>query len=221
MALGCSMRFPAGDMIVEMGPFSRDEALGFLPGLQRMSVVQYISFHNAQTVETEQEWYDGMIKKKDSLVWGLWVIENGERTLIGNSSLTDITQKHIIQATSGSVITNTSYWGRGIASAAHKARAWYAFEKYGMMRIKSAVLQGNDRSFRALQKNGYSYVYTERNEQFIDGKLRHLDCFECLNPSDWAWNIWWGEDESTKEARAARELTRAALAWAEENVELL
>ncbi len=221
MALGCTMRFAVGDMAVEMAPFSREDVLAFIPGMARMSTVRYISFHTAQTAETEQEWYDKVIKDKSSFIWGLWAIENGERTLIGNSALTNITKDHIIQATSGSVITNQLYWGRGIASAAHMARAWYVFEQYGMHRIKSAVIQGNQRSRRALEKSGYSYVYTERNEQFIEGTLRHLDCFECLNPADWAWKAWWGEDTPTQAAVTAREKTQYALEWAAQNVELL
>ena len=57
-----------------------------------------------------------------------------------------------------------------------------------------------------------------RNEQFGDGKLQHMDCYECLNPLESFWSQWWGDDMPTKAALKARELTREALAWADEHV---
>lgn len=72
-----------------------------------------------------------------------------------------------------------------------------------------------------MEKCGYTVVYTERNEQFVRGKLVHLDCLECLNPDDWAWRQWWGDDRPTRKAVEARAKTVEALKWAEDNVELL
>lgn len=222
MSLGPIMKLKTKTGLkIELAPFTREEVADFVEGFQKATVTQYISFHQAQTIETEQEWYDAKIKEADSLVWGIWVVEGSKRKLIGNTALNGISQKHTIQTTSGFVISDTAYWGKGIASAAHKARTWYAFRRYGVNRIKSAVLQPNIASRKALEKSGYIFVYTERNEQFYNGRLVHLDCLECLNPDDWAWRLWWGDDRPTRKAIEARERTRSALAWAETNVELL
>ena len=174
-----------------------------------------------QTKETEQEWYDGMIRDQTTRVWGIWVVEGSTRMLIGNSTLMHISlDKHIRQAVSGSLIFDSSYWGKGIASACHRARTWYAFEHLGLHRIKSAVLQPNEGSRKAIERSGYVFVYTERNELFVNGSLAHQDCFECLNPADWAWRLWWGDDRPTRKSLDARKQTEAALAWAEAHVEL-
>ena len=222
MALGPIMKLKTdAGLQLELASFTRDECLAFLDGFQKESVMQYLSFHIVQTAETEQEWYDKTIKDGKSIVWGMWAIEPDGRKLIGNITLTDITQKHTIQATNGIVVTDKNYWGKGVASAAHKALVWYAFHVYGMTRIKSAVMQPNVGSWRAMEKCGYTRVYVERNVQFVQGKLVHMDALECINPDDWAWRQWWGDDRPTRKAVEARAKTVEALAWAEENVELL
>src|SRR5690606_12674391 len=101
-----------------------------------------------------------------------------------------------------------------------KARTWYAFQYLGLHRIKSAVIQNNSRSSNALIHSGYAYVYTERNEQYNDGQLRHMDCYECINPLDLFWRQWWHGDRPSASARRARQVALQAMAWAEENVEL-
>ena len=118
------------------------------------------------------------------------------------------------------MISDPAYWGRGIASAIHKARTWYAFQHMGLHRIMSAVLQGNVGSRKALSRSGYELVYVERNEQFVDGKLCHLDCLECLNPLEPFWSQWWHGERPPKKLVEARRCTLDALEWAEKNVTL-
>lgn len=221
MALGPIMKLKTdAGLQLELAPFSRDECLEFIDGFQRESVTRYLPFRSVQSIETEQEWYDATIRDKDSIIWGMWIVEQESRTLVGNISLREITHEHVIQATNGIVITDKNYWGRGIASAAHKALLWYSFRVYGLARIKSAVLQPNVGSWKAMEKYGYTHVYTERNETFDRGKLLHKDCLECLNPDDWAWRQWWGDDRPTRKSVEARAKTLVALEWSEKNVEL-
>lgn len=233
MAFGPILRFTVGELNIELAPITKEAATEFVNGeygggLQQRSVSQYLGLASAPTVEDEQEWFEKTRADSDSLVWGIWLVEGDgksrTRTIIGNSALTGIDKdghsKLIRQATSGSLIFRKEYWGKGIASAAHKARAWYAFKQLGLHRIKSAVIQANGGSRKALERTGYSYVYTERNEQYGDGTFHHLDNLECLNPLELFWNQWWHGDRPTKAAREARRLTQEALAWAEENVEL-
>jgi len=82
------------------------------------------------------------------------------------------------------------------------------------------VSHGNIASRKALEKSGYNLVYVERNVQFTDGKLVHQDNLECLNPDERAWSLWWGDDQPTPEAIAARQRTIDVMKWAEENVVL-
>ncbi len=222
MALGPIMKFNTDSGLdIEMAPFNREEAIAvFVPGLAQMSVTKYLGGRGVETAETEGEWYDKMIRDKANMVWGIWVCENGARTLVGSTSLMDIELEPLKQATTGISIVGTSYWGKGIASACHKARTWFAFEQLAIVRLKSAVYEGNEASKKAIEKVGYTYVYTERNDTFFNSNLHHKECFECLNPNSWSWNRWWRDDRPTRKSIEARERTRAALDWAVENVSL-
>ena len=210
---------------LELAPFSREECASFVDAFQRWTFLRYTG-NTVETIATEQEWYDGMVKRKNDLVWGIWVIDNSERKLIGSTAINDIgphvaSQRNMTQGTTGISITDLDYWGKGVASAAHKARTWYAFRQHGIVRLKSAVAQENVGSRKALERSGYFYLFTERNFQFVNGHNVHEDNLECLNPDDWAWRLWWGDDRPTRKAVEARQQTLEALGWAEEHVELL
>jgi ribosomal-protein-alanine N-acetyltransferase len=191
------------------------------PGMQQASITKYIGRRIAPVFEDELEWFERTRGEKNSLIWGIYVVEKNTRLLIGNTGLTDITYGHTIQATSGSMIFRKEYWGKGIASSIHKARIWYVFYQLGFTRIVSAVIDGNVASRKALEKSGYQLVYVERNAAFIDGKLLHEDNMECLNPLEPAWQLWWGADEPTKAALEARNRTLKVMEWASKNVTLL
>lgn len=229
MAFGPIMRFKVDELDIELAPLTRDSMSEFVNlthggGMQRHQVTRYLGRRQAPTVDDEHEWFDKARADRTSLIWGIWVIEEGSRTLIGNSALNGIGEDghtgFIRQATSGSMIFRPEYWSKGIASAAHKARTWYAFEHLGLHRIKSAVIRGNGGSSKALGRSGYTLIYTERNETYSDGRLRHLDCFECLNPLDLFWQQWWHGDRPPAKSLQARQLTREVMAWAEEHVTL-
>lgn len=233
MAFGPIIRFSVGELNVELAPLTKEAMSEFVNlehggGLQRRSVTRYMGMDSAPVAEDEQEWFEKTRTAKDTLIWGIWLVDGkGEeqtRTLIGNSALVDIDadghSKLIRQATSGSMIFRPEFWSKGIASAAHKARSWYAFQHMGLHRIKSAVIQDNVGSRKALERSGYTFVYTERNEQYGNGAFQHLDCLECLNPLDLFWSQWWFGDRATKVSREARKRTLEAIEWAAENVEL-
>lgn len=222
MAFGPIMQLKVGELEIELAPLTKESMGAFVsPGMQQAEVTRYLGLAVAPTLEDEQEWYDKTRQEKDSLVWGIWVKNDDDKKIIGTSGVHSITKGHTQQAVSGSLIFDTSYWGQGIASAIHKARTWYAFQHLGLTRIKSAVLHGNVASCKALEKTGYSFVFVERNEKFVDGSLRHMDNLECLNPDAAAWRLWWGTDRPSKVARDARKRTREAMEWAEQNVKLL
>lgn len=223
MSFGPIMRTKTSTgMQIELAPFAREEIVENLRGYQKDSVVRYMSLqHHAQVKESVEEWYDKIAKDTERILWGLWVIEGGKRQHIGNTALMDFEKAPLFQATSGIIIVDSDYWGKGIASAAHKARTWYAFRQLGLVRIKSAVRNGNEGSLKALERSGYGHVYTERNTSFVDGAYRHQYNLECLNPDDWAWRLWWGDDRPTRKAIDARKVTEEVLRWAEKNVDLL
>ena len=220
MAFGPVMNMQIGDLKIELAPITKESVVTFVEGMQRASVTRYTSISSGLTIEDEEEWYEKTRKDQTCIVWGIWDITDG-RKLIGNTALNSLERAPIFQAVSGVIITDKEYWGRGIASAIHMARTWYAFSELGIVRIRSAVIHGNIASKKALQKSGYNDVYIERNTHFSDGRFHHQDNLECLNPLDQAWATWWGDDIPTPSALASRHVTLNAMKWAEANVTLL
>lgn len=221
MAFGPIMRMTVNGLRIELAPLNKEVMNKFVnPGLQQHSIHKFLS-GGAKVEEDELEWYEQARQKKDCVIWGIWVRNGDVRTPIGTTSLENIKRSHTHQATTGSLIFDQQYWGKGIAKHIHMARTWYAFKHMGLDRIMSAVIQGNVASLRALQNSGYGLVYVERNTHFTDGKLHHQDNLECLNPADSFWSKWWHGDRPTKRMIEARKRTRAAMEWAEQEVELL
>ncbi len=230
MAFGPIMQFEVNGLKVELAPLSKEVMGEFVAranggGMQQFSITRYMGMGNAPVLEDEEEWFEKNRQAKDSLNWGIWIVEGTARTLIGNSAVFNIGKEghtpFIRQAITGSMIFRKDFHGKGIASAAHKARTWFAFTQAGVHRLKSAVIRENVGSRTALERSGYTFVYLERNEQFSDGRLRHMDNLECLNPLDLFWSQWWHGDRITKKALEARQVTLEAMAWAEQNVKLL
>jgi RimJ/RimL family protein N-acetyltransferase len=223
MAFGPIMQVKVGELLVELAPLTKENVGEFVRdgGMQHASITRYLDRRAAPVLEDEHEWYERVRGEKNSLTWGIYLVEGEKKTLIGDTTLFDIAKKHIHQATSGSMIFRQEYWGKGIASAIHKARTWYAFQHLGLHRIMSAVIQGNVGSLKALQKSGYDLVYVERNTVFVDGQLRHQDNLECLNPNEPFWTQWWHGERPPKHSLESKKRTVDALAWAKEHVTLL
>ena len=228
MAFGPIMRLKVGELSIELAPLTKESMGEFISqenngGMQQYEVHRYLGRNTAPVLEDEQDWFEKTRTAKDTLVWGIWVVDGESRTLIGSTSIFGIDNGHtgfIRQGTTGSMIFNREYWGKGIASAIHKARTWFAFQHLGLHRLKSAVNQSNIGSRRALERSGYTLVYTERNDVYGNGKLLHLDCLECLNPLDLFWSQWWHDDAPTEVSLEARKVTEDIMAWAEKNVTL-
>jgi len=211
-------------LVVELAPLSEDVMGEFVAngGMQSHPVVRFLARRSSPVLKDEFEWFDKVRTDKDSMIWGIWVCASDGRQLIGTTGLNSIEYgpTGMKQATSGVLIFDKNFWGKGIASAIHKARTWFAFTELGLTRIKSAVIQGNDASRKALEKSGYTFVYVERNTCFTDGAMQHQDNLECINPLEPFWGNWWSIDIPSKEVLAAREVTKEALAWAKQNVTL-
>jgi len=228
MAFGPIMRFTIDNLTIELAPMTRESMSEFVNidhggGMQRHSVTRFLGKRSAPVLEDEYEWFEKDRTSKDRIIWGIWLIEETKRTLIGATSLYGLGEKdagYIRQASSASVIFRPEYWGKGIGSAMHKARTWYAFQQLGIHCIRTSTVKGNRGSSKALSRSGYLYTHTERNNHFVDGELHHTRHFECLNPNDIFWNQWWHNEEAPSNAVEARQLTREAMSWAERNVTL-
>jgi len=98
MAFGPIMQLQVGDLKVELAPLTKDNMPEFInPGMQQASVTRYLSRRSAPVLEDEQEWFERIRKEKESLTWGIYVVESDERILIGDTTLFDTTKQPAVQ----------------------------------------------------------------------------------------------------------------------------
>ena len=56
----------------------------------------------------------------------------------------------------------------------------YSFETMGLHRIEGLVSKENNPSIRLLERNGFSFEGTMRENYVVDGKSEDLECYSLL-----------------------------------------
>lgn len=217
---GPIMRFGVGDLIIEMAPLRREDMPLFITdgGMQSHEVTRYLGRQLAPTEQCEYDWFDQVRGKEDTYLWGIYVVDGEERTLIGNTSLNGITREVMSYASTGCLIFNRQYWGKGIASHCHRVRTWYGCTQLNLVQLRSAAYDLNQGSQKALMSVGYVPLFTERNFGFVEGQFLSATSFGLINPLETHWNLWWHGDLVPEEFAAARTKSQQALRWVEDNV---
>lgn len=84
----------------------------------------------------------------------VFAIETLEGVHLGSSGIHHIDYKSGT-CTTGSFIGDKSYWGKGYGTDAAAVRARYCFEVLNLRMLYTAYLDGNEKSRRMSEKNGY------------------------------------------------------------------
>lgn len=208
---------------VELAPLRREDMPAFVEdgGMQSYEVLKFLGRTSAAVLEDEYEWFEKVLKDKDDLVWGIYVIDDDSRTIIGTTGIHDINGQMYApckSATSGFMIFRPEFWGKGIAGACHRARTMYAFDVLGLVAIRSGVIFENEASRRAVESVGYVVHHTDRMNGLYRGGPRQDYALQCINPDKYVWAYWWRSEKPAKKWRDARVKTAEALRWARDNV---
>lgn len=97
-----------------------------------------------------ESWIAGI--GKDEIVFA--VCRTGEDRCIGTMSIRDIDRVNQTAET-GSGMLDAGDRGHGLGTEAKRLLLQYAFEELGLHAVRSSVFEGNGRSIRALEKQGY------------------------------------------------------------------
>jgi RimJ/RimL family protein N-acetyltransferase len=103
----------------------------------------------------EEDWFDNLHKNKNGYILGL--VEPNENILIGTMGLNDISWTSRT-ATTGTVLGEKEYWGKGYGTEAKMLLLDFAFNALGLRAIMSKVLATNGRSLAYGNKCGYEEV---------------------------------------------------------------
>ncbi len=147
----------------------------------------YIRAMFPQTAASESEWFDSLLKRQNDVVLG---IETNEGVLIGTMGIHNINWLDRT-ATTGAIIGEKQYWGKGYGTDAKMTLLKYAFETLGLRKINSAAYGFNGRSVAYSLRCGYRIEGRRRKQLFRNGRF-HDEIFLGVSYEEWkrAYKKW-------------------------------
>ena len=140
---------------VILRPFDRSEIPTLCKWVNDPDVTQFTRSIFPVYEQQEEEWFDGLARRKDSAVLGIVVRESN--TLIGTIGLHGINWQSRT-ATTGAMIGEKAYWGKGYGTEAKMLLLDFAFNTLDLNIIQSHALASNERSIAYSKKCGYEEV---------------------------------------------------------------
>lgn len=135
------------------------------------AIRQFLGQFLPQSERMEREWLEKIGKSESDVT--LAVLAKPECPLIGSMGLHRIEWKNRI-ATTGAIIGDPAYHGKGYGTDAKMALLEYAFHELGLNKINSAVLYSNPRSIAYSMKCGYKIEGRRRQQVFKRGRFIDL-----------------------------------------------
>ena len=153
---------------VTLRPADDSDPPRFVPWFADMEVTKFLGRPSAVALYQEVDYFKKVGESKTDVTW---IIET-EGTAIGATGIHNIDWRNA-HATTGILIGDKAYWGKGLASEAMVLRTRYAFRELNLRKLMTEVFMDNAPSKRALEKAGYRTVGIHRQHFFTRG--RHHD----------------------------------------------
>ncbi len=180
-----SVVFLQGPNVV-LRPIMRDDIPDLLHWINDPKVNRYISSVMPIMEVDEEEWFEKLPKRKPKdIVLGIVV----EGKLIGNMGLHDI-DSIARTATTGALIGESQYWGRGFGTEAKMILLNYAFNTLNLRKICSSVIAFNERSRRYSEKCGYTLEGIRKQQFYKEGQYWDEIMLSVFKDS---WTPLWSE----------------------------
>lgn len=128
-------------------------------------VNQYLLAHRPITPTGEAEWFDQLEKSDDVHL----AIDTHDGVFIGLMGIHKISWKDRV-ATTGALIGEAAYWGRGYGTDAKMTLLDYAFNTLNLRKICSSVLAFNERSLQYNLHCGYQIEGRRKAQIFGNGQ---------------------------------------------------
>ncbi len=130
-------------------------------------VRRFISAYRPNSYIEEEEWFDSLHKRDDSIHLAVETKEDG--IFIGVMGVHHINWRNRTAVT-GAIIGEKNYWGKGYGTDAKMILLNYAFNELNLRKISSHVLSFNKRSVAYSKKCGYKIEAVLKNQIFKNGK---------------------------------------------------
>ena len=178
--------FRQGKLVRLRPPEERDLPL-FVRWINDPEVSRFLASNTPYSMIAERAWVDGLSTKRDDFVL---VIETLDGDVpIGTIGLHGVSLLHGT-ATTGTLIGEKEYWGKGYGTEAKMLLLQFAFHTLNLRRISSLVISYNKRSLAYAKKCGY--VYEGRRKKFIFRDGKYWDDVQLVVWRE-AWEPLWKE----------------------------
>lgn len=148
---------------------------------------QFITITFPMSSQQEQSWLNDSVASKDKVKLA---IETHEGVHIGNISIHEIDWINRT-ATTGTMIGDKEYWGRGYGTEAKMLLLDYMFNTLNLRKVHSSAYAFNERSINYSLKCGYKITGRLMEERFHDGKYHDVVLLEVFR-DEWqsAHDAW-------------------------------
>ncbi|MDP3794724.1 MAG: GNAT family protein [bacterium] len=147
-------------------------------------VTQYLRIRFPITYGEEARFFDGLnVPTPNEVHLSVEALDAGERKFIGFMGLREIRWVDRV-ATSGAVIGDPGYRGKGYGSDAKMSLLHYAFRTLGLRKVNSSVYSFNMRSLRYNEKCSYKEEGRRIKEVYRNGEF-HDEILMAVFREDW------------------------------------
>jgi len=151
---------------VVLRPLLKEDVPLLIRWINDPEVSQYLSVYMPMMEADENEWFENLHKRKPyDIVLAIVV----DRKAIGTMGIHGINMKDRV-ATTGALIGEKEYWGKGYGSEAKMLLLNYAFNTLNLRKVCSAVFAFNERSYKYSLKCGYKEEGRRREQFYRHGK---------------------------------------------------
>ena len=164
---------------VTLRPADDSDPPRFVPWFADMEVTRWLGRGSAVALYQEVDYFKRAGESKTDVQW--MIDADGET--VGSTGIHGIDWKHA-HGTTGIVIGDKRWWGKGIATEAMALRTRYAFRELNLRKLMTQVYVPNERSRKALERNGYRTVGIRRMHYFTLGQWHDEWLGEVLR-EDW------------------------------------
>jgi ribosomal-protein-alanine N-acetyltransferase len=164
LGLKCNCETTIDNQLLTLVPTTEAHLAQCLEWINDLEISQYLTIRYAKTPKSEKEWYDKVVDDPTTIAWSVMLGE----THVGQMGLDRVDMINRTAIT-GTIISN-EFRGKGIAPAASRRRADFAFETLNLVALFTEICAGNQASIKVAEKVGYVYYGTRPYGMYAGGK---------------------------------------------------
>jgi len=139
----------------ELGDIKKKDLPNFVKWLPDKTVNKFLLMDFSDlNLKKEKEWYTDTKKQKNTVIFGIYALDENKKILIGSTGLKKIDYKHK-NAEFGITIGDKRYWGKGIGTEATKLIVDFGFKILGLNSIYLMVFSRNKAGQKAYKRAGF------------------------------------------------------------------